>query len=1578
MRKPAQTTFSNFEELARRSNEEPETLLRERGPHGFEPQSAQISGNAAQPAGKPRRPAGNDGAGLQTNSALSGSRSAAAVDGELVPRVAGAMAPLGSAEVEGQTEGRCCVSLGESLLEGMTELARSCSVARPSIVMAAWAYLLHRYGAGDEITFTVRMPAGFSGSAALFGFQTVIPARSLREWLQQIDSQRLDLKKRQPLARTGSGSSSEMNMEQALAETIVDLSGKAPDQNSLLAPLTLQSGHEGEGVLEFAYESRIFPSWMIERMAGQVVHLLQEMIQDPGQEMGRLEIFPPAERRQILEAWNDTRMDYPAHASIHQLFEAQVHRTPEATALVAGDQRLTYRELNERANQLAHHLRSLEVGPDVLVGICMERTAEMVIAMLAVVKAGGAYVPLDPAYPAERLKFILEDARVHVLLTQTQLRKDLPVHDAVMLCLDELDLSRESRSNPGSGVKASHLAYVIFTSGSTGRPKGVAIEHRSVIAFSEWARTVFSREDLDGVLFSTSICFDLSVFEVFVTLSWGGKIILADSALHLPGLAAASEVVLINTVPSAIGELVRHGAVPPSVRIINLAGEPLQSSLVDEIYNGTKAGKVYDLYGPSEDTVYSTYALRTRGGPYTIGKPIANTRVYLLDSRLRPVPAGVPGELHVAGEGLAREYLNRPDLTADKFVPDPFASEAGSRMYKTGDLARYLPDGNIVCLGRIDHQVKIRGYRIELGEIESLLRTQPGLKDNIVTAREDEEGEKRLVAYIVPSDMRGRSASAEPESSQVASWQMIFDETYKKPGASKDRTFNISSWVSSYTGQAIPEPEMREWVDHTVNRILALKPRRVYEIGCGTGLLLFRIAPQCEAYHGADISRTALDELARGLGGLPQVTLAQAAADDFSQVTPGFFDTIVINSVAQYFPSVDYLVQVIERACQVLAPGGRIFLGDPRHLLLLDAFAASVELHHAPSWLAAGQLKKKIRKRVGEEKELLIDPAFFPALQERLPQISRVDVLPKRGRHLNELTCFRYDAVIHLDGGEQPGMKLDWQEWKDKQFSFETLKRFLAETKPEVLALARVPNARIAQALQTLDWLKRAGPSATLADLQQTLAEESSSGVDPEAFWALEEELPYRVDLSWANPDSAGVYDVVLRRQGSGGVELPIDFSSGRERRVKPIESCTNNPLLRVLALDLVPDLRGRLREKLPDYMVPSSFVVLPALPLTPNGKIDRKALPEPEPVEDEPLPAQTESPRTPLELQLTLVFERFLNRRPIGINVSFFELGGDSLQALKLIVEIERVTGKKLPLGILYQSPTIESLAGFIEGQSSYAEGSSLVPLQPLGNRPPLFLMHTTPGDVLGYGNLIYHLGTEQPCYGLQSVGLLRQENSHTTLPEMAAYYIRQIREFQPEGPYYLGGWCYGGSVAVEVAQQLLAAGQEVALVALIETPAPAPTRLHYPYYLRRLGCLLRMKPARWRSWLGEKFKYYRGAKAADQMRFRRVEGSEAESSPQALERNRFLDRLEHVYRTNTKALQNYRSRFYPRSLQLFNAAEQDPAIIDDPHYGWPGLAAEIHTHIIPGNHDSILMEPNVRVLAQRLSECLLQVQRR
>ncbi|HSD45842.1 MAG TPA: amino acid adenylation domain-containing protein, partial [Pyrinomonadaceae bacterium] len=525
------------------------------------------------------------------------------------------------------------------------------------------------------------------------------------------------------------------------------------------------------------YNTDLFEGSTIDRLSQQFEQLIESIVAAPQTAVSRLPLLSENEQR-LLAEWNETTRVYPASEGMHRMFEAQAEQTPAAVAVVAGSERLTYQELNERANRLAHHLIALGVSSEDRVGILLERSPDMLIALLAVLKAGGCYVPLDQAYPQERIEFMTKDAGLKVLLSAQELANPL--------------IAERSASNPRRSLSAGQAAYLIYTSGSTGQPKGVAIEHASATAFIHWASEVFDDDDLCAVLFSTSVCFDLSIFEMFVTLSRGGRIILANNALQLPELPAANEVTLINTVPSAMAELLRMRAVPDSVRVVNLAGEPLADELVAEIYATTRVERVYNLYGPTEDTTYSTYTLVRDGEHVTIGRPVANTQVYVLDEQLQQVPVGVIGDLYIAGGGLARGYWQRPAMTAEKFIPDDLSDERGTRLYRTGDKARYLANGNLEFLGRADHQVKLRGYRIELGEIESVLRRHEQVQEAIVVARDHEGEEKRLVAYVVAgpaarvSELRAWLRERLPEFMTPAAFVMM-DALPLTPNGKVDR-----------------------------------------------------------------------------------------------------------------------------------------------------------------------------------------------------------------------------------------------------------------------------------------------------------------------------------------------------------------------------------------------------------------------------------------------------------------------------------------------------------------------------------------------------------------------------------------------------------------------------------------------------------------------------------------------------------------------------------------------------------------------------------------------------------------------
>ncbi|NEO98310.1 MAG: amino acid adenylation domain-containing protein [Symploca sp. SIO2E9] len=527
--------------------------------------------------------------------------------------------------------------------------------------------------------------------------------------------------------------------------------------------LTLETV-EGKDALfgVFKYNTDLFDAVTINRMAGHFQTLLEGIVKDPEEQVSKLPLLTEAEQHQLLVEWNNTQTEYSQDKCIHQLFEAQVERTPDAIAVVFEDQHLTYRELNTRANQLAHYLQAMGVGPEVLVGICVERSLEMVVGLLGILKAGGAYVPLDPAYPQERLAWMIEDSKLSVLLTQQDQFLRLPDNCAKVLCLDSDwgKIAQHSENNPDSKVASDNLAYIIYTSGSTGKPKGVQIIHRAVVNFLKFMSQAPGLTSQDVLLAVTTISFDIAVLELYLPITVGAKVLLARrevalDATKLIQVLEQSGTTIMQATPATWRMLLTAGWQGSSTLKILCGGEALSLNLANQLLD--RSTSVWNMYGPTETTIWSAvYRVEPGNTLIPIGQPIANTQIYIVDpglyqkyDSLQLVPVGQPGELLIGGVGLARGYLNRHELTDQKFVLNPFSDEPGARLYRTGDLARYLPDGNIECLGRIDHQVKINGFRIELGEIETLLSQHPKVKEAVVMIREDIPGDKRLAAYVV-------------------------------------------------------------------------------------------------------------------------------------------------------------------------------------------------------------------------------------------------------------------------------------------------------------------------------------------------------------------------------------------------------------------------------------------------------------------------------------------------------------------------------------------------------------------------------------------------------------------------------------------------------------------------------------------------------------------------------------------------------------------------------------------------------------------------------------------------------------
>ena len=961
----------------------------------------------------------------------------------------------------------------------------------------------------------------------------------------------------------------------------LSLSPVEVDNGTTHFDLTLHIVDTEQGIVgTLAYNTDLFEAVTIKRMLGHFQTLLAAVAVTPERCVSDLPLLSEAEREQLLVNWNDTRRDCPKDLCINELFQAQVERTPDAIAIVLEDQQLTYHGLNRRANQLANRLRLMGVGPEERVAVFLKPSVEMVIGLLGILKAGGAYVPLDPAYPKQRLAFMLEDTDATVILTQEALLAGLPEHHAKLVCLDSDSdaISQESAGNPVCLTMPENLAYVIYTSGSTGQPKGVLVSHTSIAAHCLDVQRYYELDSNDKVLQFASLSFDVSLEQVLPTLIVGATLVMMSTDVwrttDFHRLSSEYRLTVLNIPTAYWQELAREWAdvseLVPNIqpRVFIVGGDTMLPEFLD-LWQRTPMGSIrlINAYGPTETTITATAfevapqlrepsALRR----IPIGRPLTNRETYILNKYGDPVPVGVPGELYIGGDCLARGYLKRPELTAENFVPNPFSGEPGTRLYKTGDLARYLSDGNIEFLGRIDDQVKIRGFRIELGEIEAALHQHPSVRETVVLAWETGSGEKKLVAYVV----------AQGESTPTASELRIF------------------------------------------------------------------------------------------------------------------------------------------------------------------------------------------------------------------------------------------------------------------------------------------------------------------------------------------------------------------------------------------------------------------LREKLPDYMIPAIFLPLGALPLMPNGKVNRRALPEPGRTRSEPGRAFV-APRNALELQLTSLWEEVLGIRPIGVTDNFFELGGHSLAAVRLFSLIEKTLGKKVPLATVFQGATVEHLAKILHQDAKVPLHSSLVAIQPGGNRRPLFLIHPAGGHVFPYVHLAHHLGSNQPSYGLQARGLEEGQEPHSRIEDMAAYYIEALQTVQPWGPYLLGGWSMGGIVALEMAQQLQAQGQTVALLALLDTRIPTAdeelddedfdARLLIDF-VRYFGLSLDLRDSLARLPKHELLeRVLEHAKRAGLM-------------PSDIEVSQARPFIE-LCKADFRATQNYVLHHYPGRITLFKAGQELAGTSSDPTLGWSEWAAGgVDVHVVPGNHATMVYKPHVEVLAAELAFCLDQAQ--
>ncbi|MEV6354755.1 amino acid adenylation domain-containing protein [Streptomyces hydrogenans] len=1069
------------------------------------------------------------------------------------------------------------------------------------------------------------------------------------------------------------------------------------------------------------------------------------------------------------------------------LFEERAASAPDATAVVFDEETVSYAELDARANRLAHVLAARGAGPETVVASALDRSVELVVAVLAVMKAGAAHLPVDPGYPERRIAHLLGDASPALLLavsgtvlpplrpagaTTARIDLDAPATRA--------DLRRAPASAPPSGARRERgelPAYVIYTSGSTGLPKGVVVTRSGLAHLAAHQRASLAVDAASRVLQFASPSFDAFFWELAMALSAGAALVLAPARRLMPGpglrrLADERRVTHVTLPPSVLRALPSDAL--PHVRVLVAAGEALDG---EQVRRWAPGRTLINAYGPTETTVCATMSGPLAGGSGTppIGGAVRGARLLLLDAALRPVPAGAVGELYVAGAGLARGYLARPALTAGRFVADPYGP-AGARMYRTGDLARHTPSGELEFAGRADDQVKVRGHRIEPGEIEARLAAHPAVAAAAVTVREDREGDSRLVAYVRRDPAAPAGAGRASDADRVADWRRVHDAVPADGGPAAFGE-DFSGWTSGYDGRPLPPEQLREWRDETVRSIRALRPRRILELGVGSGLLLAHLAPGAEEYWGLDHAPQVIERLRRQVDGRPdlagRVVLRSRAADDHEGVPRGYFDVVVLNSVLQYFPGGRYLARVLGLAAAALAPGGAVFVGDVRHLGLAETFHGATATARSNAVPGGEEHRGAAARGLATEPELLVGPEYFrsltlPAAEGFGPLFAACDVRLKRGTHHNELTRYRYDVVLRRAGAvtppRRPGAVVDLR-WGADVRTADGLADALRDhaRRGASVRVTGVPNGRLAEDLRA------AGGTP-------------DPGADPEELARLGERLGYEVVLRWSARSGPGHVDAEFSvgatalRPGTGnsagasalppgtgnssGSEEPggtgglseaghpseangltasgpptaaghlseagglaeaRDFPAGEgaipragETGPGPApdpERHVNVPFAGGGDAELVSSVAAWAAAYLPSPMVPSAIVVLDAFPLTPHGKLDRAALPAPH----GPRTSAGRPPRTAREAALCRMYAEVLGladaaRDPeaagaaedayaVGIDDSFFALGGHSLLVTRLVSRVRAELGVELQVGTVFDAPTPAGLAARLTG---------------------------------------------------------------------------------------------------------------------------------------------------------------------------------------------------------------------------------------------------------------------------------------
>ncbi|WP_256082091.1 alpha/beta fold hydrolase, partial [Massilia sp. YIM B04103] len=905
--------------------------------------------------------------------------------------------------------------------------------------------------------------------------------------------------------------------------------------------------------------------------------------------------------------------------------------------------------------------------------------------------------------------------------------------------------------------------------------------------------------------------------------------------------------------------------------------------------------------------------------------------------------------------------------TAERFGSDPYAPAEGGRLYRTGDIGRWREDGQLEFIGRRDFQVKLRGFRIELGEIEARLAEHPAVREALAMVRQDGETEQ-LVAYATLFDSSQIEGLPELQAEQVAAWRDTYDNTYSH-SHTDNAVMDYAGWVSSYTGAPIPLEEMQEWRENTVRRIQALQPRRVLEIGCGSGLLLLQLAPLCEEYVGTDISPETLLRLGEKLNenGLAQVSLHERGADNFEGFQPGQFDTIVINSVIQHFPGADYLMKVIHGALRLLSPQGKLFLGDLRNLDLFGAFHASTQLFRSADGDGAVDVRTRVLKAMEMDTELLLAPDFFLALKTVESAIGSLQILPKAARYRNELTDYRYDVVLHRATLASPASPLQL-DWEGDRLSAQDLASRLARDAGPLVLIRNIGNERVvwdAQLYQSLSAARgEAEGSAAVLSRHARDPLHALHCLDPERLAQIAAQAGYELELSWTGCDAEGRYGAILRRHGdtANAEAFPHECLAQGLLPAQP-RRYANDPLQYFIRSRVGETLKQALQAALPEYMVPAHIVFLDQLPLTAHGKIDRAALPAPGLARQD---TDYIAPRSALERLLADTWAKLLKVERVGLHDDFFDLGGHSLLAVQA-ANVLKQAGVLMPVADLFKYRTVELLAAQLAAHAGASADRQALPIRPGGRQKPLFLVHDGSGSLLYATALAQHLDSEIPLYGLPPEPL--GETRLQTIEGMASRLIGMMRTVQPHGPYRVAGYCAGGTVAYEIASQLLGDNEAVEFLGMLNT-AYIPPGAYMQYLMPPKARLLAQAASVAEADPALQPLLADLRQKAPEMSLRQlIEACQRHgmlpptlAGMAAQEVEQVLERLQALAIAADGG--SYVTHPLPVPVHYFSAAEN---LAGAATRGWDAAlaAGQCHLTVVPGNHQSMLQPPHLAELA-------------